>query len=98
MFKEALDNYPLPPTLQTATITFFPRPRKDQQRRESYKPLSLLNSDYQVFSKLLAVRFENLIPKIIHADQSGFTKNRQGADNIRRLMHIIYENKLIGKG
>ncbi len=48
-----------------------------------------MNSDYKVLSKLIALRLENVIPKIIHSDQTGFIKNRQGADNVRRLFHVI---------
>lgn len=29
------------------------------------------------------------MPKIIHADQTGFIKNRHGADNVRHLLHLL---------
>lgn len=40
-------------------------------------------------TKLLASRLETVIPNVIHSDQTGFIKNRLGADNVRRLLHII---------
>lgn len=89
MIKEALDSQVLPHSLEIATITLLPKPGKDQQKCGSYRPLSLLNSDYKVLSKIIALRLENVIPKIIHTDQTGFVKIRQGADNVRRLFHII---------
>ncbi len=89
MIREALDNQVLPHSLEVATITLLLKPGKDQQECGSYRPLSLLNSDYKVLSKLIALRLENVIPKIIHSDQTGFIKNRQGADNVRRLFHVI---------
>ena len=89
MFKEALSNKTLPSSLELATITLLPKPGKDPEKCASYRPLSLLNSDYKILSKLIASRMDNIIPKIIHADQSGFIRNRQGSDNVRRLLHII---------
>uniref|UniRef100_A0A3B4T4G4 Reverse transcriptase domain-containing protein n=1 Tax=Seriola dumerili TaxID=41447 RepID=A0A3B4T4G4_SERDU len=89
MIKEALENKKLPASLEIATITLLPKPGKDKQKCDSYRPLSLLNADYKILSKLIALRLENVIPKTIHADQTGFVKNRHGADNVRRLLHIL---------
>lgn len=89
MIIEALENKKLPDSLEIATITLLPKPGKDKQKCDSYRPLSLLNADFKILSKLIALRLENVIPKIIHADQTGFVKNRYGADNVRRLLHIL---------
>ncbi len=89
MIKEALENKKLPDSLEIATITLLPKLGKGKQKCDSYRPLSLLNADYKILSKLIALRLENIIPKIIHADQTGFVKNRYGADNVHRLLHIL---------
>ena len=89
MIKEALENEKLPESLEIATITLLPKPGKDKQKCDSYRPLSLLNADYKILSKLIALRLEDVVPKIIHSDQTGFVKDRYGADNVRRLLHIL---------
>uniref|UniRef100_A0AAZ1XF97 Reverse transcriptase domain-containing protein n=1 Tax=Oreochromis aureus TaxID=47969 RepID=A0AAZ1XF97_OREAU len=89
MIKEALENNKLPESLEIATITLLPKPGKDKQRCDSYRPLSLLNADYKILSKIIALRLEDIMPKIIHADQTGFIKNRHGAENVQRLLHIL---------
>jgi len=89
MITEALQNKKLPDSLEIATITLLLKSGKDKQKCDSYRPLSLLNADYKILSKLIALRLEDVIPKIIHADQTGFVKNRYGADNVRRLLHIL---------
>lgn len=89
MIKESLEKGKLPNSLEMATIILLPKPGKDKQKCDSYRPLSLLNTDYKVLSKLIAHRLENIIPKIIHPDQTGFVKNRHGADNVRRLLHLV---------
>lgn len=93
MIKEALENKKLPDSLEIATLTLLPKPGKDKQKCDSYRPLSLLNADYKILSKLIALRLEDVIPKIIHADQTGFVKNRYGADDVRRLLHILNSKK-----
>lgn len=89
MIKESLERGSLPHSLELATITLLPKPGKDRQKYRSYRALSLLNADYKVLTKLLALWLETVISTIIHPDQTGFVKNRQGSDNVRRLLHII---------
>lgn len=84
MIKEALDNHVLPYSLEVSTITLLPKLVKDKQKCGSYRPLSLLNSDYKVLSKIIALRLENVMQI-----KPRFVKNRQGADNVHRLFHII---------
>lgn len=93
MIREAFQKETLPKTLELATITLLPKPGKDPQKCSNYRPLSLLNSDYKILSKIIAQRLEKVVPKIINTDQTGFIKNRQGADNVRRLFHIIEHTK-----
>ncbi len=88
MIIESFANEELPSTLEMATIILLPKPGKNKQKCDSYRPLSLLNADYKILAKLIASRHEKVIPKLIHADQSGFVRDRQGADNVRRLFHI----------
>ena len=89
MIIESLANEQLPSSLEMATIILLPKPGKNKQKCDSYRPLSLLNADYKILAKLIANRLEKVIPKLIHADQTGFVKGRQGSDNVRRLFHII---------
>jgi hypothetical protein len=53
-------------------------------------PISLLNVDNKIVSKVLAARLETVISQIIATDQTGFILNRHSSSNFRRLFNIIY--------
>lgn len=46
-----------------------------------------------MFSKILALRLENVLPTIINMDQTGFIQNISSIDNVRRFLNIIHCSK-----
>ena len=49
----------------------------------NWRPISLLNCVYKVFSKTIANRVRRVLPKIINTDQTGFLKGGLISKNIR---------------
>ena len=81
-----------------ATITLIPKPDKDIMKKEGYRPVSLMNTDAKVFSKILASRIQQHIKKIIYHDQVRFIPGMQGFFNIHKSINVIYHiNKLENK-
>ena len=55
----------------------------------NFRPISLLNTDYKILTKVLAKRLEKVLPKVINADQTGYIKNRYIGENIRLISDIM---------
>ena len=72
-----------------AVITLIDKKGKDRQYLKNWRPISLLNVDYKIISKVLAVRLQDILPSIIHENQTGFVKGRYIGDNIRALLDIM---------
>ncbi len=56
---------------------------------ENWRPISLLNTDVKILSKILSQRLKVVLPEIIHTDQTGCIQGRCIGQNIRLVKDII---------
>lgn len=90
VYTEALAEEQLPPTFNEAVITVLLKKDKNPYGPSSFRPISLVNVDCKVMTKVLAMRLEKGLPQINNDDQVGFIKGRSSADNLRHLLHLMW--------
>ena len=90
MFEEAFRTNSLSHSLSRALIINILKPGRPPFKCDSYRPISLLNSDTKLIAKIVALRLEQHLPDLMHIDQNGFIRGRQAFHNLRRVLNILY--------
>ena len=72
-----------------AVITLIEKKGKDRSFLENWRPISLVNVDTKIMSKVLATRIKNVLPDIIHHNQSGFVKDRYIGETVRSIFDLM---------
>ena len=94
--KESINNELLTLSQRRAVITLLPKSTEKEALRDIsfWRPISLLNTDYKLYSKALAIRLQNVIAKLVSDDQVGYIKGRNINDHIRFIDDIINYSKI----
>ena len=86
LFQKIAEEGKLPNSFSEATITLIQKADKDATKKKTTGLLSLMNIDAKILNKILAIRIQQHIKKIIHCDQVGFIPGMQGFFNIFKSM------------
>jgi len=88
VFNECIRKESLPESMTAAKIILLYK-KGDPQQLNNWRPISLLNSDYKIFAKIITTRMSKYLPNIINQDQKGFVPSRKLDDAILKVTHII---------
>src|SRR3990167_2255339 len=89
-FNEFLHGKTIPSEWKTGTIiTLFKK--DDPTDIGNYRPITLLNCDYKLLSKMVTIRLNAILDPLIDNGQIGFMQNRLIYDNIIALDTMIKE-------
>ena len=70
-------------------ISLIPKQGKDLRELKNWRPLSLLNCDYKILTKVLANRMKIGLKEIINEDQIGYMEKRFCGENTRLIADIL---------
>ena len=68
---QAIERGRIPEEMKLTYITLLPKDEKNRTEVSKYRPVSLLNSDYKVISKILTARLRKVMNKLVDKDQQG---------------------------
>ena len=89
-FREAYVLGELSASQKQAVIILIAKDGKDPHLVKNYRPISLLNIDYKIISKVLAKKIKEVLENVILMDQIGFMKGRNIGEAIRIIDDIIF--------
>jgi len=84
-FNYAYENGHLSISQRLGIISLIPKKNKNLEYLSNWRPISLLNNDYKIATKVIAIRIEEVLPKIIHSSQTGYVKGRYIGESIRTI-------------
>lgn len=70
----------LPDSFLQGEITYIYK-KKDPHDIRNYRPITLLNTDYKILTRILTKRIEKGMKEFVSAEQNGFVPGRQITDN-----------------
>ena len=88
-FKYSFAHGTLSNEQKRGVLNLIPKPQKDLRYLSNWRPVSLLQTDYKILTKTLALRLQNVLPNIINIDQVGYIPNRYIGKNIRTIKDIM---------
>ena len=90
--NEAFDTGELSSSQKQGVITLIEKEGKDNLQIKNYRPITLLNVDYKILSKVLAKRIKEVLGEIIHFDQVGYIKNRNIGEAVRLIDDMFFHS------
>ena len=72
-----------------AIIILIEKKGKYHSFLENWRPISLVNVDTKIMTKAIASRIKNVLPDIIHPNQTGYEKDRFIGETIRSIYDVM---------
>ena len=82
------------PSQRRGVITLIPKEDSHLSSLANWRPITLLNVDYKIASKVITKRLEKVFTFLINPNQTGFIKGRYISQNIRLINDILEQTKL----
>ena len=81
------------PSQKQALIILIEKKRKNRNYLENWRPISLINIDDKIASKVIAARIIKVLPEIIHTNQTDYVKDRFIGEAARPIIDVMEYTK-----
>ena len=88
-FNVSFEKGELSSSQKQAVITLIEKKDLDRCDLKNWRPISLLNVDAKIASKVIAERMKRLLPGLIHHNQTGYIPGRNIGENMRSILDIM---------
>ena len=88
-FKYSFETKMLSDNQRRGILNLIPKPNKDLRYLKNWRPISILNTDYKILTKILSSRLQSVLPLLISNDQVGYIKDRNITENVRIIEDIM---------
>ncbi len=98
MIFESYDQGTLPFSTKTSVLSLLHK-NDSKKKLKNYRPLSITNIDYKIIAYIFSQRLRNILPLLIHEDQTACIKERYIGSSVRNIIDIfdhIENNELSG--
>ena len=79
----------LSPSQRQAVIKLLEKKDKDKRYIQNRRPISLINFDAKLLSKVLAERLKSVLPSLIMPDQTAYVVNRFLGESVRLISDVL---------
>ena len=87
--NESFEKGEMSSSQKQAIITLIEKKEKDRSFLENWRPISLVNVDTKIMTKVIASRIKNVLPDIIHPNQTGYVKDHFIGETIRSIYDVM---------
>ncbi len=77
MYKECLEQKEMSSTMKQGVISLILKPDKDPLIIDNWRPITLLNVNYNILALIYATRLKSGLSNIVGESQTGFMAKRQ---------------------
>ena len=92
---KAFLNQELSTSQKQAVIKMLEKKDKDKRFIKNWRPISLLNTDMKIISKVLSTRIKGVLPYLISSNQTAYVKNRFISESGRVISDILELTKTL---
>ena len=90
--NEAYERGGISTSQKQGVITLIEKEDKNAMDVNNYRPITLLNVDYKILSKVLARRIKEVLGEIVHHDQVGYINDRNIGEAVRLIDDMFFSS------